>query len=449
MSDKNLKASVSGIRGIIGESFTPPVIEAYVYSYCRWLKSGTVAVGRDGRKSGGMVQSLVQGALLANGINVIDIGICPTPTLLNYVREKGLDGGIIITASHNPIKWNALKLVKKGGIFLNKADFDIVSKNFKSKDRLYADINKIGLLCQDTEAVNIHIDSFIKKYDISHIKTKRYRVAVDPVNGAGSVMFESFLKRLGCNVFSVNDEITGFFSRPPEPRPGALSDLSKTVIDNKCVIGFAFDPDADRLCLVDENGTALSEEYTLALAILSFYKRRNTGDISVNVSTTRLIDDIAAKNLTNVFRSQVGEANVLEEMKKRNAVIGGEGNGGVIYPALNPCRDAFVGMLLILDLLSRQKKTISTIVSEMPSYIMIKDKIILESVKGIKEKVKKVFSDADFVFKENNIDGIRLDFKTGWIHIRESNTEPVVRIIAEGTSKKEVSSWVSFVKEAL
>lgn len=452
---QQLMASVSGIRGIVGESLTPPVILRYISAYSQWLGGGTVAVGRDTRKSGPMIQRLVEGLLLAHGVDVVNLGICPTPTLLHYVRTQGLDGGVLITASHNPILWNALKLVKKGGAFLNQQDLERFNTFLAAgidSHVAYQSVSGVGTL-QDAprSPLENQINNYVELFDIRFIKQRKFRVAVDPGNGAGAVMDRLFLKRLGCQVFAVNEEITGDFGREPEPRPDALFQLGRLVKENNCQVGFAQDPDADRLCLVDEKGTPLSEEITLALAVLSFFGRKQTGTVVANVSTSRLVRDIARHNLAEYRQAPVGEANVLQEMQQCGAPIGGEGNGGVILPRLNPCRDSFVAMLLVLDLLARQKKPVSAIVANLPGYVMIKEKIALSpgDTQGLVGRVTKIFHGAGMQFEENGIDGIRLDFPEGWIHVRKSNTEPVVRVIAEGSDGTVVQKWINMVRAAL
>ncbi len=441
--------SVSGIRGIIGDSFTPDVITKYLYGFAQFIGSGTIAIGRDNRKSGLMVQKLVESILQFNGLSVIDLGIIPTPLVLKYVKGHNLVGGIIVTASHNPIEWNALKLVKAGGLFLNQADFDkymkiIASFETQKKQPVHKDVHKLGTYKKDETGVRAYLDDFTYKFDISKIKNRKFKVAYDPVNGAGAVMDKDFFIRLGCASFPINDEITGDFNRIAEPTPAVLDKLSEAVIKNKCDIGFAQDPDADRLVVVDEKGVPLSEELTLALSVDSLVSRgMKKLDVAINVSTSRLVEDIIGDRGT-VFRSAVGEANVFKMMQDKKAIIGGEGNGGVIYPHLNSCRDSFVGMALILDLIVSKKRELSNIVDEYPAYYMVKKKIELSSnSKNIEKKILNQFSKMDFDIDKT--DGIRLNFSDSWIHLRESNTEPVMRIIAEAKTKKVAQT---LVKEA-
>ena len=439
----SLKASVSGIRGIVGDTLTPEVVVSYTSAFSAWLGGGCVAVGRDTRVSGPLYQRIVEGVLSASGIDVIDIGIVPTPTLLQYVRENKLAGGVLLTASHNPVAWNALKLVKSGGAFLEQPDFEAVTA-LLDKDKAYTPVSGIGTFESDRDAAVSQAGLLIDRYGCGDIRKRAFTVAVDPGNGAGAVMDRMFLEKLGCRVVSVNEEITGDFSRPPEPRPDALAGLSALVKESGAVVGFAQDPDADRLCLVDEKGTPLSEELTLALCLQAFYKRGGSGDVVVNMSTSRVNDDVAAAFGGKVHRSKVGEANVLGTMRDMDAPIGGEGNGGIIYPALNPCRDSFVGMMMVLDLLVIEDRPLSEIAADLPAYAMEKLKL---PVKGENAALQEALEEAfrgigEESFSVNSLDGLRFDFSDGWIHLRESNTEPVMRLIAESADRGKMTGWI-------
>jgi len=444
-----LKASVSGIRGIVGESLTPEVVVNYTAAFAAWLGPGAVAVGRDTRISGPLYQRLVEGTLAAAGIDVVDIGIVPTPTLLLYVREKGLAGGLLVTASHNPVEWNALKLVKAGGAFLEQDDFDALSRLLEQPKR-YTLAPGIGAFSRDQDAVSLQADLLLSNYDANAIRKNAFKVAFDPGNGAGAVMDRLFLGRLNCELVSVNESVTGHFSRPPEPGPDTLGGLAWLVQKSGAAVGFAQDPDADRLCLVDERGVPLSEELTLALCLLAYYKKGGKGNVVVNMSTSRVNDDVAARFGASVSRSKVGEANVLGEMRRLQAPIGGEGNGGIIYPALNPCRDSFVGMLLLLDLLAMEGRPLSEIAGGLPLYFMEKIKLPVGGKVDYRGALVQAFRSAgEGPMELNELDGLRFDFEAGWVHLRESNTEPVVRLIAESRDRKRMQRWVESAQQVI
>jgi len=466
-----IKASVSGIRGIVGESLTPPVIMRSVTAFARWLAvsaggaSGKrVAIGRDTRSSGVAIQGLAASLLLLYGIDVIDLGIVPTPTLLLYVRQKELDGGILVTASHNPIEWNALKLVKRGGQFLNEEDFAAVSRAMDedAPATLYKSARLLGKLTSDPDAGAMHVESFVHTLPLDAIRLRKFKVAVDPGNGAGTVMDTLFLSRLGCTIFTVHGAITGDFERPPEPKPEALSALSELVVREKCAVGFAQDPDADRLALVDENGTALSEEMTLALSAWAYYlpqrgkkQEYTSGDMVVNVSTSRSAAEVARHFGKECHLAKVGEANVLAAMIGHNAGFGGEGNGGVIFPVINACRDSFVGMYCILKLITLIREPLSRIVEKFhtdiaPRYTMLKEKAeYAGDLERVYTRLRKDCSARGESWTENRLDGFRMDFADGWLHLRESNTEPAVRIIAEAGDESRARDLIIMARSAL
>lgn len=444
-----LKASVSGIRGTIGGSLSPDAVVEWTAAYAAWLGRGSVAVGRDTRKSGPLCQRLVEATLQACGINVIDIGIVPTPTLLFHVREQGLDGGILLTASHNPIEWNALKLVKRGGVFLEQPDFTALCRVMENPPR-WATVHELGSLQCDPDAAAAYGRQLASRFDTGAVRAARFSVAVDPAGGAGAVLDRAFLEGLGCTVHGLFEAVTGDFPRRPEPVPEALADLAAFVRERGAAVGFAQDPDADRLVLVDETGTPVSEELTLALCLLSWYGKGGKGDAVVNMSTSRVNDDVAARFGYTVHRSRVGEANVLTRMRELAAPIGGEGNGGIILPGLNACRDSFVGMLLVLDLLARENKPLSALVASLPQYRMVKEKFPVTLAPDAEVRLLAAFRAAGETEPAvNREDGLRFDFPAGWIHIRESNTEPVVRLIAESREECLTRGWIRAAATAL
>ncbi|HPS85427.1 MAG TPA: phosphoglucosamine mutase [Spirochaetota bacterium] len=432
-----LMKSVSGIRGIVGESFTPELLASAGSAFAKFTNYGTVVVGRDSRPTGEAVSMNLVSVLLLAGCNVVDIGIVPTPTVQVMVEELNAAGGIVLSASHNPVEWNALKLINSHGTFLTPAE---IKKLFKYMDApvSFRRWDKMGKLTKNNNAGEIHLKRIFKIIDSKKIRESKLHVVLDSVNGAGSIITPDFLRQLNCKVTEINCTPDGLFPRGAEPLPENLKQLSEAVIKNKADIGFAQDPDADRLAIVDENGKPLGEEYTIAL-VADHILARKKGSVVVNLSTTRAVEDVALKYKVPFFRAKVGEINVVEEMKKREALIGGEGNGGVISPEVHLGRDSLAGIAYILEMMSSKKKKISEIMKDMPEYYMKKGKVTLgakSDVNGILDKIKNQFKGE----KISSIDGLRIDFiknekfKNGWVHLRSSNTEPIFRIITEADS---------------
>jgi phosphomannomutase len=432
-----LMKSVSGIRGIVGETFTPELLISAGSAFAKYAGYGTVVVGRDSRPTGEAVSMNLVSVLLLAGCNVIDIGIVPTPTVQVMVEELKADGGIVLSASHNPVEWNALKLINRHGTFLTPSEINKLFK-FMETPAAFKRWNGVGKLTSMDNAGEIHLKRILKVVDLKKIRSGGFHVVLDSVNGAGSIITPEFLRQLNCKVTEINCKPDGLFPRGAEPLPENLKQLSDAVLKHKADIGFAQDPDADRLAIVDEKGRPLGEEYTIALAAEHILSKK-TGSVVVNLSTTRAIEDVALKYKVPFFRSKVGEINVVEEMKKRNAVIGGEGNGGVISPEVHLGRDSLAGIGYILEMMASKKKTISEIMKDMPEYYMKKGKVTLSGksdVNEILDKIKNEFKGE----KISSIDGLRIDFiknekfKNGWVHLRSSNTEPVFRIITESDS---------------
>lgn len=433
---KTLMISISGVRGIVGKGLTPDVISRFSLAFGTFSKGGTLVIGRDTRKSGEMVKHAVVSGLLATGCNIIDLGICPTPTVLYNVKALKANGGIAITASHNPIEWNALKFIGKDAMFLNKSQSEKFFKIYEKNTVKHAMWNKLGKLKQDNDGIERHIDAILSLpfVNIKRLRRKKFRVAVDCVNGAGYYAFPELLERLGCEVVKVFCDETGNFIRNPEPLAENLSKLGKTIKKTKADIGFATDADGDRLSIVTDNGTALGEEYSLPL-VSRFILSKKKGNVVVNLSTSRMIDFVMKEYGVKLFRTKVGEANVVKKMRDVKAVIGGEGNGGIILPGMIYTRDALVGIALMLEYLLESKKTITQLKNELPKFNIVKKR---KTVKSGKEKLnyKKIISGLP-KGKINRTDGVRIDWKDGWIHIRKSGTEPIVRIITEARTKKK------------
>lgn len=428
-----LMVSISGIRGIVGDGLDPEVIVDYVNAYSKFIGSGKVVVGRDARITGEMVNQIVTGTLLSNGINVVDIGICPTPTVQFTVKSLKADGGIAISASHNPNEWNALKLLNSTGQFMSPDEHEEMKK-FLNVNPLYKSWDKIGKRTVLTDAIKNHVNAILKLpvIDVDKIKKKNYKVVADCVNGAGAFCIPDLLKSFGCEVIELNCEKTGIFPRLPEPLPENLTETIKAVKTHNADFAVVVDPDVDRLVLITDKGEPFVEENTVTIAI-DFVLSKISGNAVVNFSTSRSVDDIAKKYNSNVFRSPVGEANVVKKMKEVNAVIGGEGSGGVIYPPLHYGRDALAGIAIALQYLTDSNKKLSEIKDILPQYYISKKKIELNKVSpdSVISKLTEKYS----IEKINTEDGLRIDFDDHWVHFRKSNTEPIIRIITEAKSQ--------------
>lgn len=440
----SLKASISGIRGIVGESLTPDVIVKYVSAYSQMMPAGPILLGRDSRPSGDVLCNFVAYLLNCLGREVIEIGIVPTPTVLFCVKEKGYAGGIVITASHNPIEWNALKLVNSKGKFLSPAEFAKLSELVEQGKFGYAVWDKLGKSEKMHDMALLHLEKVLNFVDVEKIKAKNFKVVIDTVNGAGGPIGAKLLRTLGCEVIEINTETTGYFAHPPEPTPVNLTQLSEKMKECGGDVGFALDPDADRLVLAGSDGEILSEEYTLALCADHYLSSKEKTDLVINLSSSRLCDDVAAKHGVKVLRVPTGEIHVTESLEQTGAKLGGEGNGGVILPQINKCRDTLVGMALILEYLANNGKKIEDCAKEIGNYSFIKTKFQVTDIDLTKTEalLKEKFPDG----KLNNSDGLRLDFDDSWVLIRKSNTEPIVRVFAEAKSEQRALELIESVR---
>ena len=418
----------------------PETIIKYTNAYADFIGSGKVVIGRDARITGEMVNQITTGTLLAKGIDVIDIGICPTPTVQFNVKKLKAQGGIAISASHNPNEWNALKLLNGTGQFLSPEEYNQMQKFLQQEKPNYKSWNMIGKWTEYSKGIQNHIDAIFDLgiIYVEEIRKRRLKVLLDCVNGAGAYVLPDFLKEFGCEVIEMNCEKTGIFPRMPEPLPENLTETMKRVKEVKADLGIVVDPDVDRLVLITDKGEPFIEENTIT-QIVQFVLSRKKGNVVVNLSTTRAVDDVAKKFGCSVFRSPVGEANVVKKMKEVNAVIGGEGSGGVIFPDLHYGRDALVGIALTLQHLTDYGKSISTLKSELPLYFIVKR--MIEVTKNPDEVINKLIDHfAGQII--NTEDGIRIDFDDHWVHFRKSNTEPIILIIVEAKSEakaKELS----------
>jgi phosphomannomutase len=440
MSDPRLMISVSGIRGRVGFGLTPEVAARYAAAFGAWAlsqqpagKPGSVVLGRDSRVSGPLFHQVARAALESVGANVIDLGLTTTPTIQLAVEHHHAAGGIGITASHNPIEWNALKFIGSSGLFLSAAE-GAAMRALIEQGVPYATWDKLGTTHFDGDAIRRHIEAVLKLPFINKqaIRARGFRVAYDACRGAGGAIIPHLLELLGCEVHEINIEADGRFPRPPEPVPENLGDLERLVKETGAQIGFATDPDVDRLAVVSDAGVAIGEDYTLALACRVVLRHRK-GHVVTNLSTSRVVDDAAAEFGQQVIRAPVGEVNVALRMKLERAVIGGEGNGGVILPELHLGRDAPLGVALLLQLMLEDPRPISRMVADAPRYAIIKDKLTRPDapLDAVYKALRDAFPDAH----ADTQDGLRLGWADRWVHVRPSGTEPVVRVIAEAPTR--------------
>jgi phosphomannomutase len=447
-----LMKSTSGIRGIVGLTLDPPTVVGYAAAFGQWAKGGRIVVGRDSRPSGAYISQLVTSTLALTGCDVIDLGIVPTPTVELEVIGQKAAAGIAITASHNPAEWNALKFFNARGEFITRSQYGQLEKIVSRAKPAFATFDKLGSVASDHGAIDRHIAAVLKIGAVrpQKVKAGRFKVVVDAINGAGSKALPEFLEKMGVKVIRLNCKNDGDFFRKPEPIPENLAQLGRAVKKHKADLGLACDPDADRLALVDEKGRPIGEELTLTLAV-AYYLLQNKGPVAINMSTSRVTADVARMVGSRVFLSPVGEANVIAEMRKRKAVIGGEGNGGVILPECHYGRDALVGAGLVMSYLAQAGKSLSQLAGTLPAYSNIKKKAPLPN--GFDRKLAGLEAQIEGVFGRTRVDrrdGLRFDFAEGWIQVRKSNTEPIYRLIVEArteaTARKMVSSVMKILK---
>lgn len=448
---ESLMVSVSGIRGRVGTTLTPEVVATYAAGFGAWSasrgKSKAIVVGRDSRVSGPMFHRVVLSALQSVGCTVIDIGLTTTPTCQLAVEHHHAAGGLMISASHNPIEWNALKFIAPTGLFLDGAEGTEMRGSIE-KGIARATWDKLGSIEQDDRAVSRHLERVlsIPYLDVEGIRRRKFKVALDCVRGAGSIIVPQLLERLGCTVNAINTEPDGRFPRSPEPTVENLKDLERLVLDTGSVVGLAVDPDVDRLALVSNDGKAIGEDYTLALAARLVLRHRK-GPIVTNLSTSRLLEDVAAQAGVAVKRAPVGEVNVATAMRDSHSPIGGEGNGGVILSEIHLGRDAPVGVALILQLLHEENRSLSAIAADLPRYVIVKDKLDRPSapLDTVYTALRQAFPGAEV----DTQDGLRLSWKDRWVHVRPSGTEPIVRVIAEAPSQEAALELVRKSREPL
>ena len=439
MNMSKLMVSVSGVRGIYGDTLTPEIAMKYAAHFGIYCKRGKIIVGRDSRVTGQAMFNAITAGLMSVGCDVVDLGIVSTPTVLLSVEESDATGGISITASHNLAEWNAMKFVGVNGMFLfpeNAASF-LDSLNNPVD---YVGWDGIGKLSSDPDGSQRHIEKVLQipYLNIEKIKAKKFKVVIDCVNGAGGMIAPKLLRSLGCEVIELNCEPTGIFAHTPEPLNKNLGDLEKAVAAHQADIGFAVDPDVDRLSIVAETGKCIGEEFSLLLAE-KFILSQKPGDIVTNLSSSMASEDVAKEFGVKVYRTKVGEINVGKKMKELQSPVGGEGNGGIICPEVHYTRDAPAGMALILGYLAERNEPISRLVAEIPHYYFAKDKIKVDpkELDNIMAKVPEIFID----YPLNTTDGIKVLGDNFWIHIRKSGTEPIIRVYVESETA-EKSEWI-------
>ncbi|MBL8171019.1 MAG: phosphoglucosamine mutase [Acidobacteria bacterium] len=423
-----LKISISGVRGVIGQSLTPTLLTRFAQAFGTYVGSGTIVIGRDTRTSGEMVRQAVIAGLLSSGCRVIDLDVCPVPTVQLLVRQRKASGGIAITASHNPAEWNALKFVNAEGLFLSAGQARELLDIYHQGDYTKVAGGEMRSVEPFGGALEAHIEAILAAVGQLPQRERKLKVALDSCNGAASVIAPRLLQTVGAEVVSINTTPNGSFPRGAEPIAENLGALCQLVKDSGADVGFAQDMDADRLAVVDETGTPIGEDNTLVLAT-RYVLGKTPGPVVTNLSTSSAIDDVAQMFACPLHRSKIGEANVTEMMQTVGAVIGGEGNGGVIYPRVNFCRDSQVGMALILHLLAESGRAVSALVGDLPRYKMIKEKLECPSHK-IGEVLRLIRN--DYAAERQDLrDGVKVSFAEGWLHVRGSNTEPIIRLSAE------------------
>jgi phosphomannomutase len=438
------------MRGIVGQNLTPAIAMEYGGAFGTFLKTKaksdsnkiSVVIGRDSRPSGQMLASATAAGLCAVGVDVIDLGIVTTPCVAVMVDQIGSGGGIVVTASHNPIQYNGIKLLLSNGGTLPSNVAEQVKRAFFEKHFDFVDSYSCGQIVTNDHADDTHIDKVLAIVDRDAISAGHFKVVLDSVNGAGGRVTKKLLSELGCKVTAINDAPTGLFAHQPEPTVDNVTELCDVVKNERADIGFAQDPDADRLAIVDEAGTYIGEEYTLAL-VAKYILDKRSGKIATNLSTSRMVDDIAKAANCEVVRTPVGEANVASAMLENNCVIGGEGNGGVIDLRVSPVRDSLVGIALVLQLLAETGKTVSQLVGEIGGYYMVKEKFDAGEAEAqrILDLAQRKLTNA----RVDTRDGCRFDFEDGWVHLRASNTEPVMRAIVESKDERTVQKYIDVI----
>jgi phosphomannomutase len=451
-----LMIGVSGVRGTVGGTLTPPVVGRMAAAFAAWLQetqkpgNGThfrVVFGRDSRPSGFWVRDAAAAALGASGVEVIDLDVVTTPGVAMMVKHTGADAGMVATASHNPIQWNGLKFLTRDSVAPPARDAARIKELYEQQRADFVRVQDLVPATRNTETHALHVKRVLDHVDQLGISTKRFKVVLDSVNGAGAVVTATLLNKLGCQLVHLHATPDGQFPHEPEPTADNLKGLCEEVKRQRAHVGFAQDPDADRLAIVDENGTYIGEEYTLALCAKWILSKKPGSAVVTNLSTSRMLDDVAASTGSRVIRTPVGEANVIDTMLRERAPIGGEGNGGVIDPRIVPGRDSLVGIAYVLALMASTGKSVAQLVAEIPKYEIVKTKFECrrEDANRVVEALKK-----DFATERIDVqDGIRIDWDRAWVHARPSNTEPIMRIIAEAPDRASAEKRIAQVQDVV
>ena len=443
-----LMVTVSGVRGVVGSTMTPQVGRNFGYAFGTMLGAGrNVVIGRDSRQSGPAIQQAITEGLLATGVNVTSLGIASTPGVALMTGKLAADGGVIVTASHNPAQYNGIKFLQPTGTGLTAEDAMKLKEIWAAGQFTLVDEDARGTESHDDTAPQRHLDDVLAICDAETIAAKRFKVVLDSINGAGCVATPALLEKLGCDIVHLNAEPDGNFAHNPEPIEENLTELCDAVRRHAAAVGFAQDADADRLALVDENGRFIGEEYTLALAA-AFVLSKRKGDIATNLSTSRMVDDLAAQAGCKVVRTPTGEANVVAGMLAENCILAGEGGGGVIEPLVVPVRDSFVAIAYVLQYMAETGISLSGLVERIPAYVMLKTKqsCPAEAVEGIISATRELFASRPGARLDVS-DGLRIDFDDAWVSVRASNTEPIIRIMAEAPDTSAAEALVAEVTE--
>ncbi len=442
----SLMVSISGIRGIVGATLTPEIVVQYASAFAQYCNRGRIVIGRDGRITGKSIGHILSSTLLSMGCDVIALGVSPTPTVQLAVSRMKASGGVSVTASHNPMEWNGMKFISPSGMFLDREESERFWTIARRPERTYAAWGRQGKHAADDTFIAKHIEAILSLplLNVEIVRKRRLRVVVDCVNASAGAMVPRLLREFGCTVIEMNCDLSGIFSHKPEPLPENLSELCARVKAEEADLGIAVDPDGDRLALTDEHGAPFGEEYTIASAVrfvlekearLQTAESRKQQSVVVNLSTTRAVDDIAKQYGAQVYRTPVGEINVAKKMKEVGSLIGGEGSGGVILPALHFARDASVGIGLILQLLAEFGGPLSQLKKSMPQYVITKTQIAVD-FGNIDSALQRLVDRYGRNGNVTTLDGVKIDFEDSWVHLRKSNTEPIIRIIAEARTKE-------------
>jgi phosphomannomutase len=437
-----LKISISGVRGVIGESLTPTLLTRFAQAFGTYVGLGTIVIGRDPRTSGEMVKQAVIAGLLSSGCRVIDIGMCPVPTIQLLVRHHRAQGGLAITASHNPAEWNALKFIGGDGLFLDSGRAREMLDIYHQGEYTKVAGTEMREVEEMSGATDLHIQKILDVLGPLPKRERPLRVVLDACNGAGSLVGPKLLERLGVEVIPINVTPNGLFPRPAEPLAENLGALCDAVKEHRADIGFAQDMDADRLAIVSEQGIPIGEDYTLVLASL-YVLGKELGPVVANLSTTSVLQEVANRFACPLFLTRIGEVNVTEAMQKEGAVIGGEGNGGVIYPRINFARDSLTGMALVLHLLAETDQTITQLVNSFPTFSLVKEKLVCPSnkISAVLRMLRNEYSNYSIDLR----DGVKVVLPGGWFLVRGSNTEPIIRVMAEAASEATVREIIADV----